>query len=104
MLIFGDYLKYVEYCLLGYDIMSSGRSLPMFRRNALVPSSGLKSKPSRNHEEAGGKQRSTIRSVGRLILAGFLLGLLFDTEDGGSTFLRNMGGLLPDYTALPPRR
>jgi hypothetical protein len=29
--------------------------------------------------------------------------LLFDTEDGGDMFLRNVG-LSPDYTALQPRR
>jgi hypothetical protein len=33
-----------------------------------------------------------------------LLGLLFDSEDGGSTFLRNGGEVLPDYTALQFRR
>jgi hypothetical protein len=27
-----------------------------------------------------------------------------DPEDGGSTFLRNVGRLLPDYTALYSRR
>jgi hypothetical protein len=33
-----------------------------------------------------------------LLHAGFLLGLFFDPEDGGDTFLRN------DYMALYPRR
>jgi hypothetical protein len=30
------------------------------------------------------------------------LGLLFDSDDGGSVLLRNIAGLLPDYTALHP--
>jgi hypothetical protein len=33
-----------------------------------------------------------------------LLGLLFDLEDGGITFLRSFGKLLPDYTVSHPRR
>jgi hypothetical protein len=31
-----------------------------------------------------------------------VLGLLFYTDDGGSTFFRNVGWLLPDYTTLHP--
>lgn len=34
-----------------------------------------------------------------LLLAGFLTGLLFDLENGGSQFFRNVDGLLPDYHA-----
>jgi hypothetical protein len=44
--------------------------------------------------KAGSKQSS----------AGFLLGLFFDPEDVGDMFLRNVGWLLTDYTALYPRR
>jgi hypothetical protein len=33
-------------------------------------------------------------------LAGSLLGLLFDPEDRGVTFLRNPGRLLPNYTTF----
>jgi hypothetical protein len=36
----------------------------------------------------------------RLRFGDFLLGLLFHPEDGGDTFLRNVGGLLPNCTAL----
>jgi hypothetical protein len=46
----------------------------------------------------------TTAIICRLFLLLFLLGLLFDPEDGCSAFLRNVGGLLPDYTALQPRR
>jgi hypothetical protein len=48
-----------------------------------------------------GKKRTRNR---RLLLAVFffLLELLFDAEDGGNTFLRNVGGFLTDYTALLP--
>jgi hypothetical protein len=34
----------------------------------------------------------------------FLLGLVFDTEGGGDMFLRNIGCLSADYTALRHRR
>jgi hypothetical protein len=36
--------------------------------------------------------------------AGFLLGLFFDTENGGEMFLRNVGCLSTDYMALYPRK
>lgn len=45
----------------------------MFQRNVLLPSSGLKSKPS------------TLSLLSAS--AGFLYGVLFDPEDGGDMFL-----------------
>jgi hypothetical protein len=39
-----------------------------------------------------------------LLHADFLLGLSFDPEDGGEMFLRNVGWLSTDYTALYYRR
>jgi hypothetical protein len=39
-----------------------------------------------------------------LFHAGFLLGLFFGPEDEGDMFLRNVGQILTDYTALYPRR
>jgi hypothetical protein len=38
-----------------------------------------------------------------LLHVDFLLGLFFDTEDEGDMFLRNVGLLSVDYTALYPR-
>jgi hypothetical protein len=35
-----------------------------------------------------------------LLHAGYMLGLLFYPEDGGSTILQNPGELLPEYLAL----
>jgi hypothetical protein len=37
-----------------------------------------------------------------LVLLAFLLGLVFYSEDGGSTFLRNAGKHPPDFTAPRP--
>jgi hypothetical protein len=39
-----------------------------------------------------------------LNLLSFPLDLLLNPNDGSSAFLRNVGGILPDYTALYPRR
>jgi hypothetical protein len=39
------------------------------------------------------------RSLYYLLLAGSLLDVLFDTKDGGSMLPRNVGEILPDYTA-----
>jgi hypothetical protein len=40
----------------------------------------------------------------RFFFFGFLHGLLFDLEDGSSTFVRNVSELLQEYTALHLRR
>jgi hypothetical protein len=42
--------------------------------------------------------------VNRLRLNGYLLGLLLCSVDGGDTFLRNVGTLMPVYRALCPRK
>jgi hypothetical protein len=56
----------------------------MFLRNMASPSSGLKSQTKNNHE-AGSKQ-----ACQTLFHTGFLLGFLFNYEDGGDMFLRNV--------------
>jgi hypothetical protein len=33
-----------------------------------------------------------------------MFGLLFGLEDGSNIVFRNVGGLLPDYTAFHPQR
>jgi hypothetical protein len=38
------------------------------------------------------------------LIADFVLGIVFDPEDGGIMFHQNNGGLLPDYMALHSRR
>jgi hypothetical protein len=48
--------------------------------------------------------RGFIGSACRLLLADFLLDLLFDPEDGRHTFLRIVGKLLQKCKALQPRR
>jgi hypothetical protein len=45
------------------------------------------------------KREEDIRGI-----ATYLLGLLFEPEDGGSTFLRNVCKLVAKYTMLSPRR
>jgi hypothetical protein len=60
------------------------------------PSSGLKSVPSK-------KPASSLQKE-NMLHAGFLLGLLFNPEDGSDMFFRNVCGLSTGYMALCPRR
>jgi hypothetical protein len=43
------------------------------------------------------------RIVRKLLVTGFILGLLLNPEDGGDMVRRNVGGLLPNYMVLQPR-
>jgi hypothetical protein len=63
--------------------------------------SGSKNKPS--NKPAWSKLQAKPTNY-YLLHAGFLSGLLFDPEDGGDIFLRNVGWLSTDYMALYPRR
>jgi hypothetical protein len=72
------------------------RSPPTFQRNAPPPSWGS-AEPSKKPAECS-------HSVCRLLFAGSLVDLLFNPEDGGSTFLWNVSGLLLNYIALRPKR
>jgi hypothetical protein len=67
-----------------------------FKKNLSPPSSGLKIKKTRKQNEAGSKHTS--------VHAGFLNSLLLDSEIGGDIFLRNVGCISLNYTALYPRR
>jgi hypothetical protein len=40
---------------------------------------------------SGSKNKSSKKLVSYLPYVGFMLGLFFDLEDGGDTFLRNVG-------------
>jgi hypothetical protein len=64
----------------------------MFRRNVLLPCSGSRSNLSRQKQEESKLAALCCRHS------------LSDTEDGGNTFLRKVGKLLPVYTASHFRR
>jgi hypothetical protein len=68
--------------------MSSGRILVMFGG---CTASIFRAKSNPNNQQVASRMQPNI---------------LFNHEDGGSThmFLQNIGELLPDYTALYPRR
>jgi hypothetical protein len=61
--------------------MHSGLILPIFWRNLLPPSSGSTDTPSSQQEACS-------------LACRWLLDLSFDPEDGGNTFLQNIGQLV----------
>jgi hypothetical protein len=77
--------------------MQAVRPLQTVRRILLPLASMAKSKPKK--KPARGTKRAE-----PMLIAGFLLRLLFEFEDGSSTFPRNGGKLLPIYTMLHPTR
>jgi hypothetical protein len=76
------------YCLLGWDTVEPGRSSPKFWRNILIPSTGWKSKHS--------KQGKTSTCL-------FACWTFSDPEDRGSTFLQNIG-IQQDYAVSHCKR
>jgi hypothetical protein len=77
-----------EFCLLRYNAVQCGGSQPGIQVNISSPSSLLKNKPSRKL---------------CLLHADFLFTLLFNPEDRGDIFVRNVD-LFADYMALYSRR
>jgi hypothetical protein len=79
----------------------------------LLPSSGSKRKQqaeTAQHAKPGKEPQRTNKGKNRphsacyYLLAGGLLSLFFNSEDGGSMFLHNISRLVPDYTASHPRK
>jgi hypothetical protein len=84
----------LSYCLLGCDALV--RQKLTFRRNVVYSIAYMLNKQLiRSKMETHSSQ---------LTFSLRLLGLLFDTEDAGITFLRNVSKSLSDYTASHPRR
>jgi hypothetical protein len=73
----------IDTIYLGCNSVRDVTGSLMFRMVVLPPSSGSKSRPSQ---------------------VGFSPELLFDPTDRGSTILRNVGRLLPDYKVSQPGR
>jgi hypothetical protein len=69
--------------------VESGRSLRTFRRTALPPSSGLKSKSMKQSEASN--QREVRDVLVANVFAGYLLALFSDPEKGDNTLLRKVG-------------
>jgi hypothetical protein len=69
---------YEERCLLGCNAVQYGRSSELFRRNIVLHLQVRQVSQSSHQHEAGRKQ-------GCLLLAGYLLGVRFDREDGEGT-------------------
>jgi hypothetical protein len=69
---------------MGYNAVQFVKSQPTFRKKISPPSLVSKNKPNK---KPAGKQVATIGGFH----ACFMLGLIFDPEDGGDNFLRNVG-------------
>jgi hypothetical protein len=67
-----------------------------FEGKCRVHLQGWRLSQARNQHEAG--------SACCLLHSGFFVGLLFDPEDWGGMFIRNVGWLSTEYTASYPRR
>jgi hypothetical protein len=89
--------EYEEFYLLGYNSVYSAESQLMFRRHMTHLSSGLKNKPSK---KPAWKQVASRALLAIWFHARFLLGLIFDPEDGADMCLRNVSCLSKDYMEL----
>jgi hypothetical protein len=76
-------LNYEEYGIVGFETAYFGNS-PAFRRRMSPPSSVSKTKPSK--KRASGMKAEVLSD-----LAGFVLVLIFNPEDGGDMLPRNVG-------------
>jgi hypothetical protein len=91
----GEYYGLLKYLLCSflqscYFTLSSNMSIVMSFQDKSKPSK----KPARSRQQA--EQELLIS----LLPAGCLLGLLFRPEDGGNLFLRNIGSVSQDSTAV----
>jgi hypothetical protein len=108
-------LNKVRYTLLT-SLLRAAVSTPIPPPPPLIP---LKEKLNVMDVDGGSEVRVAVtgfrrrgvrsKSIDAALLAACLflatrLGLVFYPEDGGSKFLRNIGGFLSDYAALNPRR
>jgi hypothetical protein len=75
----------------------------MFRRNILPPSAGWKSKPRKKLAEAGSEQWRIPTGYRNLLPASAGTSLLFEPEDGGDIFLRNVGRYNPEHRIFSHR-
>jgi hypothetical protein len=119
-----SHLGIYDYFLQRCNAVQPGRRSPTFQRNVLPPSSGLRSKltpPLSSTGSVPGPSDNGYTLIDSLgvpfwpisepgfsthftLLAGYLFGILFDAEDGETTFLQSVTELLPDCTTFLPRR
>jgi hypothetical protein len=77
--------RYEEFWVLGYNVIKSIESGPMFRKTCFLHFQGKRiSRVRKQHETA------LCILLATCFNAGFLFCLFFDSEDGGYLFLRNI--------------
>jgi hypothetical protein len=89
----------VERTTIAGETEELGENLP--QRHFVPPQIPHNQVRFRTPDCSGGKPATNRLSYGA---AFFLTDLLFNPENGGDVFLRNVGRLLQDYTALYPRK
>jgi hypothetical protein len=88
---------YEEYCFLDVTLCGPVEGHRRFRGTYNLQLRGCRVKKGNNKQDVVSKQPNCC-----LCIAGFLLGLLFDSEDRGNTFFRIVSELLADYKAAIP--